>query len=96
MPSLERMELTGNWKRWLALAVIVAAFVVSKAWVPPGPMPQKWALLPCFFVGGAVCATVMDHWVGNLDRSNLRWAYVFFGTLVMILGGVCMYVAKAT
>lgn len=36
------------------------------------------------FLTGAVIATVIDHWVGNIDRKNLRWLYVFVGVLAMI------------
>jgi len=78
----------------MALAVIVGVFAACKGFVPPHPMHRNWGYVLLTFLGGAVGATVIDHWVGNLDRSNLRWAYVVLGVLLMALGGICTYVIK--
>ncbi|BCU77180.1 hypothetical protein [Luteolibacter sp. LG18] len=88
------MELSGNWKRWLALVVIVGAFAAFKGFVPPHPVHRGWIHALLAFMGGAVSATVIDHWVGNLDRSNLRWAYVVFGVLLMAFGSLCLHASK--
>lgn len=50
---------------------------------------RAWLYSVALFVIGAVMVSIVDHWVGNLDRSNLRWLYVFMGLLAM--GGGLMY-----
>ena len=35
------------------------------------------------FLGGAVMATVVDLWVGNLDRKNWRLGLIVVGVLMM-------------
>ncbi|MDB6076370.1 MAG: hypothetical protein JWO82_117 [Akkermansiaceae bacterium] len=38
---------------------------------------------------GAVSMTIVDHWIGNLDRSNLRAMYIILG--ILACGGGLMY-----
>lgn len=52
-------------------------------------LTRAWMGSVLLFVLGAVSATIVDHWVGNLDRSNLRWLYIVLGVLGM--GGGLMY-----
>jgi hypothetical protein len=85
------MELTGNWKRWLALGVIVAVFAFMGGFEIPRPTPRGWVYPILAFLGGAASATVIDHWVGNLDRSNIRWAYLVLGVLLMGIGSLSIY-----
>ena len=47
---------------------------VSRAWL--------WCVI--LFVSGATASTVVDHYVGNLDRSNLRFLYVLMGVASMV------------
>ncbi len=58
-----------------------SAYVTGRAWI--------YSIL--IFMLGALMISVVDHWVGNLDRSNLRWLYVVMG--VLLIGGSFMYQA---
>jgi hypothetical protein len=44
------------------------------------------------FLAGAVAATVVDLWVGRIDRSNWRWGLILLGCLLM--GGAVLSVAN--
>jgi hypothetical protein len=35
------------------------------------------------FISGATCASVVDHYVGTLDRSNIRLLYIIVGVVLM-------------
>jgi hypothetical protein len=37
------------------------------------------------FIAGAVSATLVDHYVGNLERTNLRLLYILGG--IALMGG---------
>ena len=87
------MEFTFTPIRAGILAVLLVAFWLLGGFEIPGdgfgPLRKPWLYSILMFGLGAVCATIVDHWVGNLDRSNLRWLYVFLGLLCM--GGAFMY-----
>lgn len=57
-------------------------------------MTRAWGNSVLFFSLGAVCFTIVDHWVGNLDRSNLRWLYIVLGVLCMGGGLMSQHVLK--
>lgn len=48
----------------------------------------------CSTSGGAIAATLADHWVGNLDRSNLRFLYIIFG--LICCAGALVYLHALT
>ncbi|MCW1887106.1 hypothetical protein OKA04_20375 [Luteolibacter flavescens] len=50
---------------------------------------RAWFYSVLMFVLGSVSATIVDHWVGNIDRSNLRFLYIVLG--VLCIGGSFMY-----
>jgi hypothetical protein len=50
---------------------------------------KAWLYSVALYGIGAIMVSIVDHWVGNLDRSNLRWLYVFMG--VLSIGGSLMY-----
>lgn len=54
-----------------------------------GRVGRAWLYSVIIFGIGAAMVSVVDHWVGNLDRSNLRWLYVVMG--VLAIGGSFMY-----
>ena len=54
-----------------------------------GRIGRAWLYSVIIFIIGSVMVSVVDHWVGNLDRSNLRWLYVVMG--VLAIGGSFMY-----
>ena len=54
-----------------------------------GQMAKAWQHCVLMFLAGAASATVIDHHVGTLDRTNLRVAYIVLGVLLMI--GSCLW-----
>ena len=87
------MEFTFTPVRVGILLVLRVGFWLLGGFEFPGDgfanLRRAWLYSIVMFGLGAVCATIVDHWVGNLDRSNLRWLYVFVGLLCM--GGAFMY-----
>jgi hypothetical protein len=87
------MEFTFTPIRAGILVVLLAAFWLLGGFeFPTGDfsyLQRAWFYSVLMFVLGSVCATIVDHWIGNLDRSNLRWLYVLLG--VLCIGGSFMY-----
>lgn len=88
------MEFTFTPFRVGILLVLLAGFWLLGRFQFPGDgfaylRRRAWFYSILLFGLGSVCTTIVDHWVGNLDRSNLRWLYVFLGVLCM--GGAFMY-----
>ncbi|WP_379711638.1 hypothetical protein [Haloferula chungangensis] len=46
------------------------------------------------FTLSAISATVVDHWIGNLDRSNLRWFYIVVGVAGMAGSAMLQHVVN--
>jgi len=87
------MDFTFTPLRTLILIILLAAF-----WFLGGfeymtgagrHIGKAWFYSIGMFVIGAIMVSIVDHWVGNLDRSNLRWLYIVMGLLAM--GGGLMY-----
>ena len=87
------MEFTFTPVRIGILGVLLAGFWLLGGFEFPGDgfayLRKPWLYSVLMFVAGGVFATIVDHWVGNLDRSNLRWLYVLLG--VLCIGGSFMY-----
>ncbi|RYD49301.1 MAG: hypothetical protein EOP83_25335 [Verrucomicrobiaceae bacterium] len=87
------MEFTFTPIRVGILVVLLAGFWLLGGFeFPRGDfayLQRAWTFSVLMFVLGSICATIVDHWVGNLDRSNLRWLYVLLG--VLCIGGSFMY-----
>ena len=77
------MELTFTPLRVIVFVILLAAFALLGGFAIPEGLPSRgvrsWGLSILLFVAGAVSATMVDHWIGNLERSNLRWFYVVIG-----------------
>jgi len=87
------METTFTPIRTGILVLLLVAFWFLGGFEFPGRnfahLQKAWTYSVLLFVLGGIFATVVDHWVGNLDRTNLRWVYVLLGILCM--GGAFMY-----
>ena len=87
------MEFTFTPVRVIILVVLLVGFGLLGGFeFPDAPFLQlrkAWNYSVLLFGLGAVLATIVDHWVGNLDRSNLRWLYLVLGVICM--GGGLMY-----
>ncbi|MEP4077778.1 hypothetical protein [Haloferula sp.] len=81
------MELNFNSSRVAVLVILIAAFALLGGFSIPEGMPSRmmrtWSLSVLLFAISAISATVVDHWIGNLDRSNLRWFYIVVGVAGM-------------
>ncbi|WP_193212694.1 hypothetical protein [Luteolibacter marinus] len=92
------MEFTFSPVRVGILLALLAAFACWGGYFVPDGAPHQlakaWFYSALFFSLGAVSATITDHWIGNLDRSNLRWLYVFLGVICMGGGLVYQHVLK--
>ena len=87
------MEFTFTPLRLAVLLALLVGFYFLDGFDPISALGRQvaraWIYSVALFVIGAIMTTIVDHWVGNLDRSNLRWLYVFMGVLAM--GGGLMY-----
>jgi hypothetical protein len=91
------MELTFTRWRVTVLVLLVIAYAVHGGFaVPdvPRAMMRMWVVTLLLFLISAVSATVVDHWVGLLDRSNLRWFYIVVGVAGMVGALVMLHVFR--
>lgn len=47
------------------------------------------------FIAGAGCVSLVDHFVGTLDRSNIRLLYIIVGIVLMIGSCACLRMLKS-
>ncbi|TLD69620.1 hypothetical protein FEM03_16820 [Phragmitibacter flavus] len=88
------MEFSFSPFRLLLLAAIVISFWLWGGFsVPnlpeddyrdPSKVARAWGQAILLFLAGAVAVSVIDHYVGNLDRTNLRLLYILVGIIMMI------------
>ena len=55
---------------------------------------QVWTYCVTMFVAGATCVSLVDHSMGTLDRTNLRFLYILLGIGLMAGGGWWLHVVK--
>ncbi|MCF6314302.1 MAG: hypothetical protein L3J39_17775 [Verrucomicrobiales bacterium] len=44
---------------------------------------RSWGFCMTLFIVGATSATLVEHWVGNLDPTNLQTFYITMGIIAM-------------
>jgi hypothetical protein len=96
------MEFNFEWRRLLLLALFLGGFAWVGGFTAPkadeyhssGRTRQAWTYCGLLFVMGAASASVVDHYVGTMSRSNLRLMYVVLGLLLMGLGVFWMKILK--
>lgn len=92
------MELKFTPLRVGMLIVLVVAYVVHGGFSVPPEVPRQmmkmWVATLALFLTSAVSATVVDHWIGLMDRSNLRWFYVVVGVAGMAGALVMLHVFR--
>jgi hypothetical protein len=72
-------------------AVLLALLVAFYFWggfeildgVSRRRLSRGWTTCILMFVAGAVSISIVDHWVGNVERSNIRIFYIIAGILLM-------------
>ena len=85
------MELNFSIKRLLLLFMFLGVFAILGGFNPPflssdsvldpHRVAKSWRYCVLIFVVGAVCASFVDHFVGHIDRSNIR----FYTSLLVLL-----------
>ena len=45
---------------------------------------KAWAYCMLLFLWGAGCVSIVDHYVGNIERMNIRLIYIVLGMTLMI------------
>jgi hypothetical protein len=53
------------------------------SYLDPARVNKAWGMCVIMFLVGAGCVSVVDHFVGFMEPSNLRLLYVIIGILLM-------------
>jgi hypothetical protein len=87
------MEFNFSLKRILLLIGLLAVFALLRGFETPElaadsmlssrRVTRAWFYCMLMFISGATCASVVDHYVGTLDRSNIRLLYIIVGVVLM-------------
>jgi hypothetical protein len=97
------MEINLAPKRLILLAIGLIVLWLIGGFTPPegadgmvvsGRVMKAWLYCHVGFIAGAVCVSIIDHMVGTLDRSNIRFAYVVLGILMMAGTGIALRVVE--
>lgn len=92
------MELKFTPIRVTILVLLIIAYAVHGGFAVPPEAPRHlmrmWVTTLLLFLGSAVSATVVDHWIGLMDRSNLRWFYIVLGVCGMVGALVMLHVFR--
>lgn len=92
------MELKFTPIRLSILIVLVIGYAVHGGFAVPPEVPRQmmkmWVATLMLFLVSAVSTTVVDHWIGLMDRSNLRWFYVVVGIAGMAGALVMLHVFR--
>lgn len=93
------MELNFSIPRLLLWVAFLAFFAWLGGFTPPSlaedtlldshRVAKAWRYCVLLYLVGSVSASLIDHFVGNLDRSNLRLLYVLLG--VALMAGSCLW-----
>ena len=92
------MELKFTPVRVGLLVLLVVAYAIHGGFAVPPEAPRHlmrtWVSTLVLFLASAVSATVVDHWIGLMDRSNLRWFYVVVGVCGMVGALIMLHVFR--
>lgn len=93
------MEFHFSIPRLLLWVAFLAFFAWLGGFTPPSlpedslldshRVAKAWRYCVLLYLVGSVSASLIDHYVGNLDRSNLRLLYVLLG--VALMAGSCLW-----
>lgn len=94
------MEFNFSLSRLCLLAFLLMFFFFWGGFSAPVIDPESmlsasrvtrvWFYCVVLYVIGAACVSVVDHFVGTLDRSSLRLLYVILGVIAM--ASSCLYI----
>ena len=78
------MSLNFSIGRLSQLGFYLALFALFGGFSEAALSHRGWFKLFLLFAVSAVFASIVDHEVGLVDRTNLRFAYVFIGGVLML------------
>lgn len=88
------MEFNYSIRRSLLFLLLIAAFAMMGGFSPPSlpgdsmfdshRVTKAWTYCILLYLTGAVGTSFVDHFVGTVDRSNLRLLYIVIGVVIMI------------
>ena len=94
------MEFNFSIQRLLLLFACLAIFAMAGGFTAPSlatdsmldphRVAKAWRYCVLLFISGALSASVVDHFVGNIDRCNIRLIYIILGAALMI--GSCIWI----
>ena len=98
------MEFNLSKSRIILLVVLLAGFALLGGFTPPTipdslmldprRVTKAWFYCVLVFGAGAGCVSIVDHFVGTMERSNLRLLYVILGVILMTGSGMYIYTLK--
>ena len=62
---------------------LIGGFDLSVTLPKGNPNARAMLYRIAMFVIGAGCMTIVEHEVGNLDRTSIRWLYILLGAILM-------------
>ena len=71
----------------IAVFALLGGFKPLRLESPDGSsvrLDRAWTRIVLLFVAGAAATAFVDHEVGTMDRTSLRWAYVLIGVVLMV------------
>lgn len=93
------MELKFTPIRVGMLMALLVGYALTGGFVIPGDLPaqalRKWVLVPLLFVAGAMGATVIDHRIGSLERSSIRWFHIVVGIAAMAVAATLHHLFRS-
>ena len=88
------MEFNFSFRRLLLFGVLVAVFAVmggfnfvsipEDGYFDSRRVTKAWFYCIALFLTGATGCSLIDHFVGTMERSNLRALYIIIGALLML------------
>ncbi len=98
------MEINFTLRRLAVLTALIGLFWLLGGFSNPGLDPggyldsrritKAWTYCIILYLAGAGSATIVDHFAGNLDRSNLRLIYIILGVLLMLSSLLWLHVLR--
>ena len=100
------MEFNFSLPRLGLLAGLLALFWLLGGFSPvamsgdsfhdPRRVARAWRYCIMLYIAGAGCVSVVDHCAGNLDRTNLRAAWILLGCVLMAGSGLWLHILRGT
>lgn len=88
------MEFNFGFGRLALLAICLGVFLALGGFSVPDAAEESffhsrktqkaWFYCVVLFIGGAVSATLIDHRVGLMDPTNIRYLYILIGGILMV------------